>query len=67
VQRGLMLHRIVVQMEQRREAIAQIVAAETGKSLKEALGEVGAAIQRGLFYASEGQRLYGRTTTSGTP
>lgn len=67
VQRGLLLHRMVVRMEQRREEIAQIVAAETGKAPKEALGEVGGAIQCGLFYASEGQRLYGRTTTSGTP
>jgi len=67
VQRGLLLHRMVVRMEQRREEIAQIVAAETGKALKEALGEVSGAIQCGLFYASEGQRLYGRTTTSGTP
>jgi aldehyde dehydrogenase (NAD+) len=67
VQRGLLLHRMVVRMEQRREEIAQIVAAETGKAPKEALGEVAAAIQCGLFFASEGQRLYGRTTTSGTP
>ncbi|GAB4428647.1 MAG: aldehyde dehydrogenase family protein [Chloroflexi bacterium OHK40] len=67
VQRGLLLHRLVVQLEQRRDEIAQIVAAETGKSLKEALAEVGGAAQCGLFYASEGQRLYGRTTTSGTP
>lgn len=67
VQRGLLLHRMVVRMEQRREEIAQIVAAETGKAPKEALGEVAGAIQCGLFFASEGQRLYGRTTTSGTP
>jgi len=67
VQRGMALHRIVVRMEERREELARIVAVETGKSYKEALGEVGGAIQCGLFYASEGQRLYGRTTTSGTP
>lgn len=67
VQRGLLLHKIVVEMQNRQEEIARIVAAETGKSYKEALGETGGAIQCGLFYASEGQRLYGRTTTSGTP
>lgn len=39
------------------------MAAETGKSFKDAKGEVGGAAQLGLFYASEGQRLYGRTTT----
>ncbi len=66
VQRGLLLHKLVVAMQNRQSEIAAIVAAETGKSLKEALGETGGAIQCGLFYASEGQRLYGRTTTSGT-
>ncbi len=67
VQRGLLLHKLVVAMQNRQAEIAAIVAAETGKSNKEALGETGGAIQCGLFYASEGQRLYGRTTTSGTP
>ena len=67
VQRGLLLHKLVVAMQNRQSEIAAIVAAETGKSNKEALGETGGAIQCGLFYASEGQRLYGRTTTSGTP
>ncbi len=67
VQRGLMLHRIVEGMQERQDEIAQIVSAETGKSYKDAWGETGAAIQCGLFYAGEGQRLYGRTTTSGTP
>jgi len=66
VQRGLLLHKLVVGMQNHQEEIARIVAAETGKSYKEALGETGGAIQCGLFYASEGQRLYGRTTTSGT-
>ena len=67
VQRGLLLHKLVVAMQNRQVEIAAIVAAETGKSQKEALGETNGAIQCGLFYASEGQRLYGRTTTSGTP
>lgn len=67
VQRGLLLHKLVIAMQDSQEEIATIVAAETGKSYKESLGETGGAIQCGLFYASEGQRLYGRTTTSGTP
>ncbi len=67
VQRGLLLHKIVVAMQTRQEEIARVVAQETGKSFKDALGETGGAIQLGLFYASEGQRLYGRTTTSGAP
>lgn len=66
VQRGLLLHKLVVGMQNHQEEIARIVAVETGKSYKDALGETGGAIQCGLFYASEGQRLYGRTSTSGT-
>jgi acyl-CoA reductase-like NAD-dependent aldehyde dehydrogenase len=65
VQRGLLLHRLVRLMQDRTEEIATIVAAETGKSMKDARGEVSGAVQCGLFYASEGQRLYGRTSTSG--
>jgi len=67
VQRGLLLHKLVVEMQNHQEEIARIVSAETGKSYKDALAETSGAIQCGLFYASEGQRLYGRTTTSGTP
>ncbi|MEZ0394857.1 MAG: aldehyde dehydrogenase family protein [Anaerolineales bacterium] len=67
VQRGLLLHKLVVEMQNRQEEIARIVSAETGKSYKDAYAETGGAIQCGLFYASEGQRLYGRTTTSGVP
>lgn len=65
VKRGLILHDIVTGMIEYKEEIARIVALETGKSYKDALGETGGAIECGLFYASEGQRLYGRTTTSG--
>jgi alpha-ketoglutaric semialdehyde dehydrogenase len=67
VQRGLALHQIVQVMQARRDQFADVVASETGKSHHDAAGEVGGALQLGLFYASEGQRLYGRTTTSGTP
>ncbi len=65
VKRGMMLHDIVLGMQAHQKEMAQIVAAETGKSYKDAYGETGGAIALGLFYASEGQRLYGRTTTSG--
>ena len=64
VQRGMILHDIVKGMQAGQEEIAHIVALETGKSYKSAYGETGGAIALGLFYASEGQRLYGRTTTS---
>ncbi len=66
VKRGDILHAICNQLEQQNDRMARVVAAETGKSYKEALGEVGGAIALGRFFAGEGQRLYGRTTTSGT-
>ena len=67
VQRGMLLHKIASKMEARQKEIAQIVASETGKSRKDAYGETAGAIALGLYYAGEGQRLFGRTTTSGTP
>ena len=67
VQRGDMLHEITLAMRNNREEIATIVAAETGMSLKAALGETGGAIAEGEFMAGEGRRFYGRTTTSAVP
>lgn len=64
VQRGLQLHKLVRLMEDRLGDLAAIVARETGKSPKDAAGEAGGAAALGLFFASEGQRMYGRTTTS---
>lgn len=65
VQRGDVLHRVCTALETRKEELAAIVAAEAGKRMSDAMGEAGAAIQCGRFFAGEGQRLYGRTTTSG--
>jgi aldehyde dehydrogenase (NAD+) len=67
VQRGDILFRIASALRARREDVARVVAIETGKSLANALGETDGAIALALFMAGEGQRLYGRTTTSGTP
>lgn len=67
VKRGEMLHAVCAALRQHRQEIAQVVALETGKSPASALGETDGAIQLGLFMAGEGQRLYGRTTTSGVP
>ena len=38
-------------MRERKEELAGLVALETGKSRKDALGEVGAAIEMGFFIA----------------
>ncbi len=65
--RGEILRTIAHLMQQHRAAVAAIVAAETGKSPKDALGETDAAIEMGFFVAGEGRRFYGRTTTSGMP
>jgi aldehyde dehydrogenase (NAD+) len=67
VQRGMILHNVVRVMQDRQQELATVVAAETGMAPKAALGETGGAIALGLFYASEAQRLYGKTTTSGIP
>lgn len=65
VRRGQILHDLAMGLKQQRTAVAQIVARETGKSYKDALGETDGSVALGLFFAGEGQRLYGRTTTSG--
>ena len=67
VRRGEILHAICMGLREQRERVARVVALETGKNMKSALGETDAAIALGLFFAGEGQRLFGRTTTSGTP
>ncbi len=62
--RGEILFRLAELLEANAGDIAAIVAAETGKAPSEARGEVGGAIALGRFFAGEGARLYGRTTTS---
>jgi aldehyde dehydrogenase (NAD+) len=67
VKRGDILRQIAILMREHREAIAALVARETGKSRKDALGETDAAIEMGFFVAGEGRRFYGQTTTSAVP
>jgi aldehyde dehydrogenase (NAD+) len=67
VRRGEILYSVADAMARRREEIAQVVALETGKSPASARGETDGAVALGRFMAGEGARLYGRTTTSGTP
>ncbi len=65
VRRGEILHAVANALLARQADMAGVVAAETGKSPKDAAGETAGAASLGRFYAGEGQRLYGRTTTSG--
>lgn len=67
VKRGETLRNIAQLMQQHRDAIAAIVARETGKSLRDARGETDAAIEMGFFFGGEGRRFYGHTTTSAVP
>ncbi len=67
VKRGEILRQIAILMRTHRDAIAALVAKETGKSKKDALGETDAAIEMGFFVAGEGRRFYGQTTTSAVP
>ena len=67
VQRGHILHQVCNALDAHQQEIAETVARETGKSSSEARGEAGGAIALGRFFAGEGQRLYGRTSTSGAP
>jgi acyl-CoA reductase-like NAD-dependent aldehyde dehydrogenase len=67
VRRGEIVRATAQLMQQHRAELAAIVARETGKSEKDALGETDAAIEMGFFVAGEGRRFYGRTTTSGVP
>ncbi|MGZ8758421.1 MAG: aldehyde dehydrogenase family protein, partial [Aeromicrobium sp.] len=67
VTRGEVLRRATLLLMERREEAASIVSLETGKSHKDALGEVGAAIEMGFFISGEARRFYGRTTTSAVP
>jgi len=65
--RGEILRALAQLMQRHKGEIAAIVARETGKSVKDALGETDAAIEMGFFVAGEGRRFYGRTTTSAAP
>lgn len=65
--RGEILREMAILMRDHREALAAIVARETGKSRKDALGETDAAIEMGFFVSGEGRRFYGNTTTSAVP
>ena len=67
VARGNVLRRIATLMQEHRSALAVLVARETGKSKKDALGETDAAIEMGFFVAGDGRRFYGQTSTSATP
>ena len=66
VERGDLMHAVAARLQARRDEVARVVAQETGKSLQQARAESDGACALGFFYAGEGRRMYGRTTTSAT-
>jgi aldehyde dehydrogenase (NAD+) len=66
-ERGRILRRVAQLLERDREAVAAVVAAETGKAPRDARGETDGAIELGYFMAGEGRRFYGRTMPSAVP
>ena len=66
-ERGRILRRVAQLLERDRDEVAAVVAAETGKSPKDAKGETDGAIELGYFVAGEGRRFYGRTMPSAVP
>lgn len=66
-ERGRILRRVAQLLERDRDEVAAVVAAETGKSPKNARGETDGAVELGYFIAGEGRRSYGRTMPSAVP
>jgi aldehyde dehydrogenase (NAD+) len=64
VSRGDLCREIALALREQREALSELVATETGKSIELARAETDAAIEMGFFVAGEGRRYYGRTTTA---
>ena len=62
--RGDLLHALADALDHHLGLMTDVVARETGKSPAEARGEVLGAISLGRYFAGEGLRLFGRTTTS---
>ena len=64
VKRGQMLFDLCRLLRTEGKDICDTICLETGKSYDDAYAELQSAILLGQFFAGEGQRLYGRTTTS---
>jgi acyl-CoA reductase-like NAD-dependent aldehyde dehydrogenase len=65
--RGEILGRAAALLRAKEREFGVIVQTETGKPWKNAVAEVGASADLGVFMESEGSRFYGRTMTSPVP
>jgi aldehyde dehydrogenase (NAD+) len=62
--RAEIIDRIGELLGQHKEELAQLMSREMGKPLTESRGDVQEAIDCAFYYAGEGRRLFGQTTTS---
>lgn len=67
ITRADILRNAVLLIEKHKDEIAAFVALESGKSKREALAEVGGAIECGFFFAGEGRRYFGQVLTTSVP
>lgn len=65
--RGDILLKSMRLLEERKEKFARAMTREMGKVLTETRGDVQEAIDTAFYYAGEGRRLFGQTTTSELP
>ena len=63
-ERGDIILRAALLLEQRREELAHLLTREMGKVIKEARGDIQTAIDFGKFVAGEGRRAEGETVPS---
>ncbi|MBI2070558.1 MAG: aldehyde dehydrogenase family protein [Elusimicrobia bacterium] len=62
--RGEYLLRVHNLFLERKDVLARVMTQEMGKVLKETKGDVQEAVDVALYFASEGRRLFGHTSTS---
>ena len=62
--RGEILGRAATLLRQRQDEFSAVIAAETGKPIKNAAAEVGSSADLAVFMEGEGSRFYGKTMTS---
>ncbi|MBI4057358.1 MAG: aldehyde dehydrogenase family protein [Elusimicrobia bacterium] len=65
--RGEILLKVMQVLVSQKEEIAKAMTREMGKILRETRGDVQEAIDTAFYYAGEGRRLFGQTTTSELP
>lgn len=63
-ERADVLYKVAYLLQERKEALAQILTTEMGKVIAEARGEVQEAIDMAFYMAGEGRRLFGETVPS---